>query len=38
MSESGIEIDIGSLMADDDFSDYDGQFGELKSSSFVDKV
>ncbi|KAF6023418.1 MITF [Bugula neritina] len=38
MNESGIEIDIGSLMADDDFPAYDGQLGELKSSSFVDRT
>ena len=38
MAESGIEIDIGSMMDNDEFPDYDGQIGELKSSSFVDKT
>lgn len=37
MAESGIEIDIGSLMDSDEFPEFDGQIGELKSSSFVDK-
>jgi len=37
MGESGIEIDIGSYLANDDMDDQDGNYGELKSSSFVEK-
>jgi len=38
MGESGIEVDIGSFLADDDFPEFEGSFGELKSNSFVDKT
>lgn len=38
MGESGIEVDIGSLLADDEFPEFEGSFGELKSNSFVDKT
>lgn len=37
MSESGIEIDIDQYLGPDELPEYDGQFGELKSSSFVEK-
>lgn len=37
MAESGIEIDIDQYMNMDEMTHYDGQFGELKSSSFVEK-
>ena len=35
MIESGIELDIGSLLDGDDMSDSEGQFYELKSKTII---